>query len=53
MNQKELSETQNNANPNDYLVQTLQFTDQKTRYQGKKMTRLSSLYAYTLMEPEL
>lgn len=53
VNQKELSETQNNANPNDYLVQTLQFTDQKTRYQGRKMTGLSSLYAYTLMEPEL
>lgn len=33
MNQKELSETQNNANPNDYLVQTLQFTDQKLGYQ--------------------
>lgn len=45
MNQRELSETQNNANLDDYLVQTLQFTDQKTRYQGRKMTGLSSLYA--------
>ena len=27
------------------IVETLQFTDQKTRYQGRKMTGLSSLYA--------
>lgn len=45
MNQRELSGNQNNANLDDYLVQTLQFTDQKTGYQGSKMTGLSGLYA--------
>ena len=36
--------TENHANLDDYLVQTIQFTDQKTEAQRRKMTVLSSLH---------
>lgn len=36
--------TENHANLDDYLVQMLRFTDQKTEAQRRKMTVLSNLH---------